>query len=158
MHLAVLIAVYRKYLPRARQSTGFIWRQFIAMWHHTNSNIQNTVYSGLSFVCIYICVCFTSVYVCTYLHRSVYVIQEVKDRKILCWLYSVMLLSWVSVRGVWLDSLVLDNCTLPRSVVPFSVSLWPRLQEPYLGCTSSSSYPVSSPSCPTHPHNAVGGR
>lgn len=59
--------------------------------------------------------------------------------------------------GGWLDSLVLDNCTLPRSVVPISVSLWPQLQEPYLGCMSSSSYPVSSPSCPTHPHNAAVG-
>lgn len=37
---------------------------------------------------IYICIC-----VCAYLQRSVYVIQGVKDSKILCWLYSVMLLS-----------------------------------------------------------------
>lgn len=73
------------------------------------------------------------------------VIYGVKDSKILCWLYSVMLLSWVSVRGGWLGSLVLDNCTLPRSVVPCSVSLWPRLLEPYLGCTSASSYL-------SHPH------
>lgn len=74
-----------------------------------------------------------------------YLIYGLKDNKILRWLYSVMLLSWVSVRGGWLDSLVLDNCTLPRSVVPFSVSLWPRLREPYLGCMSSSSYL-------SHPH------
>ncbi len=114
-------------------------------------------------VCIYIC---TSLYVCAYACiLYVHICTDLcvwcmwyKDSKILCWLYSVILLSWVSVRGGWLDSLVLDNCTLPRSVVPFSVSLWPRLQEPYLGCTSSSSYPVSSPSCSAHPHNTVGGR
>lgn len=115
------------------------------------------------YMCLNVCIwthiqtC-TSVYACAYLHRCVYVIQGVKDSEISRWLNSVMLLLWVSVRGGWLDSLVLDNCTLPRSVVPFSVSLWPRLQEPYLGCTSSSSYPVSSPSCPTHPHSAAGGR
>lgn len=55
-------------------------------------------------------------------------------------------------------TLVLDNCTVPRSVVPISVSMWPWLQEPYLGCTSSLSYPVSSPSCLTYPHNTPGGR
>lgn len=70
----------------------------------------------------------------------------------------VLVLSRAPVRAVWLETLVLDNCTLLRSVVPSAVSLWPELREPFLGSSSSSSCPVSSPSCPAPTHNAAGGR
>lgn len=163
MHLAVLIDIFIQYLPNGiKRGTCFICIQFTAMYYHTISNYyENYHVSAYTAVSIYMCVLmsvYEHLYRYVHLRWSVYVIQGLKASKILCWLYSAMLLLWVSVRRGWLDSLVLDNCTLPRSVVPFSVSLWPRLQEPYLGCTSSSSYPVSSPSCPTHPHNTAGGR
>lgn len=143
MYLAVLIDGCTKYLSSDIRKKMFIW------WEHCSTDFKNMQWL-ISHIAI-------SLYICVKISLEC-VIQGVKDSKIWFWLYSVMLLSCVSVRGGWLDSLVLDNCTLPRSVVPFSVSMWPRLQEPYLGCMSSSSCPVSSPSCLAHPHSAAGGR
>ena len=142
---------------------GVLYGASQCMWHREKlSHALN--YHVCRYIHVFLCVfahhffihMISCVHICSHIILCVCG-PGVKDSKIRCWLYCVLLLLWVSVTGGWLDSLVLDNCTLPRSVVPISVSLWPRLQEPYLGCMSSSSYPVSSPSCPTHPHNAAGG-
>lgn len=56
-----------------------------------------------------------------FFHRSKYVTQGVKDSKILFGFTPLCESQWQEV-GL---TLVLDNCTLPRSVVPILVSLWP---------------------------------
>lgn len=56
-----------------------------------------------------------------FFHRSKYVTQGVKDSKILFGFTPLCESQWQEV-GL---TLVLDNCTLSRSVVPILVSLWP---------------------------------
>lgn len=76
-------------------------------------------------LCVYVCICVPkhiNAWVCVFFfHRSKYVTQGVKDSKILFGFTPLCESQWQEV-GL---TLVLDNCTLPRSVVPILVSLWP---------------------------------